>query len=591
MSSKEHVFDDFAGGLFEGVAPSDFARGEHSVLRGVVYDNDAVLRSQWAVQRIGGLTGIASFAVLGIVGADWVVALKTDGTLWAGRVPFRTASDAETAAFTGWTQLTTATDATSGATVTIGADVSRRFLCQVPVPLDADDAAHGVLVNSLASDAPALVVYRHSQSELRVLSYSARYPSTYQGTADGTEDANGTVTYARDNVMPHANVGAMWGDVLCLADCYWYRNPNARRGTALVPLGGTLSSGKVNRKKYPSAFWTSTTDASGFANITAFHPDESLNDGFVSPAARILGMQSVQGGLLVVTSPTGFGSDGVVLLRGKPYNYTVEPIRTGIGLRNDYSDPDRRTTAWWPEAGVVTFVEQSAQVWHTDGQRADRLDRKGAKLSVGQASQDDHTAALRGYLFVFRQGRCLLLNMVATGAEGEDGTGVWTELVLPHGTAPVRVSEANEDNLYFVQNGELFRFQMDETRPRGTIDGAPITVEVATCPVAAGGPQQRGRWSRVAVRAHSPSGTGVLTGVKSWAGAPIGAGTPVLTTPVNRPLGESGQTVLAKGHGPSTVAAAGATFTGDVVLEAVTLVQAGVRDQRTGGVAGKAGDL
>ena len=132
---------DFTGGLQELTAAEDFSSRQWSILKGFVYRNAEVIETQWPVQTVGN-TGNSSMQAVFPLGCEdgmYLVAIKTDGTLWWCKAPAHDATYTTANAVT-WTQITTAKSRTWAAGNTtvqpfhsIVANPELRFICAVPV--------------------------------------------------------------------------------------------------------------------------------------------------------------------------------------------------------------------------------------------------------------------------------------------------------------------------------------------------------------------------------------------------------------------------------------------------------------------------
>jgi hypothetical protein len=132
---------DFTGGLLELTSAEDFSARQWSILKGFVHRGTEVLETQWPVQTLGtGGTNTDMQAVfpLSCESGQYLVAIKTDGTLWWCQAPAHNASYT-TANSTVWGQVTTVKNVGWAAapaaqpTLSLTANPELRFICAVPV--------------------------------------------------------------------------------------------------------------------------------------------------------------------------------------------------------------------------------------------------------------------------------------------------------------------------------------------------------------------------------------------------------------------------------------------------------------------------
>lgn len=139
------TINDFSGGIQESTIPDDFTSRQWAELKGIIPSNELNFESQWAMQTIG--TSFGPFnAVYPLASSTgtFLVAIKTDGTLWWCAVPAANAAYT-TANSVTWRQIgidasgsgTAMTaenfDYTGTAKVTINANTDYRFICSVPL--------------------------------------------------------------------------------------------------------------------------------------------------------------------------------------------------------------------------------------------------------------------------------------------------------------------------------------------------------------------------------------------------------------------------------------------------------------------------
>lgn len=570
--AKEIVLNDFSGGVLQGGFPGDFTTRQWQEIYGLVPEPNG-LRSQWECQVLGGITDVVSVRYLRTGSSNYLVALRSNGSVWWRTEPSISLNAAATAAVTGWTQLTSGYKVEDSTAVDIQLSTAYAFLCEMPVDRLTTKYANGLLVNS-GSSAQAFVIHEDTTTgntlTARVYQGARRWPQFVVKDNLGNDVASGGTQWGREGFMPPANVGAMWGDVLCLGWSRWYRNMTAAASYETNQLDDTKD------KSYGTGIWTSYVAPSGRALPDAFHPYYSWNMGFASPETYIRAMVPSDQGMLVFTT-RGTQRDGVVLLRGRPYDYVPVIIRGGIGapLRAS-TDGDRPGAAVeWPEAGGFAFMEHSGEVWFTDAQTADRADRVGP-VPPGSTTSLDHVAALRGTLYVARNSELWALTLL--DRTNSEGFAAWTQLATPVPGQPVRSLCPSAEAMYFVQSGSIYRFNYLGS-VRGSINGVAVTSRVTSPLLGEDGSPNRIRWARAGVRAH---GTGTLVSIASRAGGLFDGlpAAPTLTTTVSKAL--SGGTVsVVRAHGPSRTASVTATFTGDVQVDGLVVWLMGAAEDRT----------
>lgn len=572
MAGKELVLDDFSGGVLQAGFPADFTTRQWQEIVGLVPEPTG-LRSQWECQRVGGIDDVKSVRYLRTGTSNYLVVMRNDGSVWWRIEPNVSLSWEETAALTGWTQLTDGYRVEDDSAVTVLADSTLSMLCEMPVDRLVAKYQNGLLFNSASSD-QAFVVHEDPATgntlTARVYEGARRWPQYVVKDDLGNDVASGGTEWGAEGFMPPAHVGAMWGDVLCLGRSRWYRNLTAAANYQSNQLDDSKD------KAFGTGIWTSYVSPEGRAVPDAFHPYFSWNMGFASPETAIGAMMPTDQGLLLFTT-RGTQRDGVILLRGRPYDYVPVIVRGGIGVPlRPYGDGDMPGAAVeWPEAGGFAFMEHSGEVWFTDGRSADRADRVGPQ-PPGLADNRDHVAALRGTLFVSRDRELWALTLL--DRSGDEGFAAWTQLVTPVADTQVRSMSVSSECLYFVQGGELFRFNYVSS-DRGLVDGVPVVSRVTSPLLGEDGGPSRVRWSRVGVRAH---GSGSIVSLSSSAGGLFDGlpAAPTLTTVVDKDL--VGSTVsVVRGHGPSRTASVSVVFSGNVWVDGVLVWMMGAAGERT----------
>lgn len=580
VQAENVVLTDFSGGVNEAQFSGDYTDRQWQQLNGFVFENENVLRSQWECQSIG-LSGMGSGAqvqavrTFATVSGLYLLALKSDGSLWWNTAPSRTATNTTTAALSGWTQLSSGKKVSDGTTVSITSSNEYRFLTEVEIPGSAGDLRTGMLVNCLDGSVSNAIVIYHDGTTMAAMVYDKRFPEYWVTDQYGTDPAPATIEakyrteYAKKGKMPRANVGALWGNVLCLADTEWYAN----KGDIQDYVNKSLDSGAVAKKRYPSGMWTSYVSPVGVPVIDSFHPVQSFNYGFVTPEAQIVGLQQVDQGLLVFTT-SATNRDGIVLLRGKPYDYSPVLIRGGIGLPRPTNLGHKPAAAVWPETGSVCFIEANGKVWYTDGEQADRMDRVGP-IAPTTATDLDHCAALRGYMLAARDGKLWCLSLLNSDQSGKQGVAAWTRLITPNAAA-VRSMSVMQDCVYFVcpTDGSVWRYAIGGAE-RGKINGTLADLVVTSPVLADPEGDKRTRWSRVGVTAHSQTGTGGVFDIWSYNGSVFNITAPKGVQTVPNRLVNDGAIFEGRGHGPSVSCSVRVQFYGDVTVDSVRVTVLG----------------
>jgi len=555
--------DDFSGGIFEAPTPADFTPRQWTILKGFVLDSETELRSQWECQRVSADGSFKAVRAFVTGNTNYLIALKTDGSIWWTTAPSRTASRATSEAVT-WAQVSTGTNP-SNATVSIVSDVYRKFLTEIQFLGDSSAYKAGLLLHSGPQTAAnnAVLLYANSSAQIVARVYTNYYPtSTMVDPATMTVNATAsknTYELATGSTFPRANVGCMWGNFLVLGDVEW---------------GQTYPLTSGNTKPYRNGLWISVVDDKGVPAPDRFLPSSSMNL-VGTPDAVIRGLHVTDRGLLVFTSSATAG-DGVILLRGTPptgdgtVTYVQEVLRGGMGVPANPTSTQGLSHAAWPETGAVAFIDAKGTVWNTNGSDVGRLDLYGV-VPPSTATVDDCLQAVGPYLFVSRAGRLLVMRVFQQD-------GAWTELVTPNGSAQATSLTAVDDVLYFVQSGNVYRYAM-ASADRGRVNGSLVDLTVCTAPLTAPNSEHDLKhWFRVGVRASGNNNAAEVRSIQSLTRSPL-TGTDGYTSTLNQALGSRAE-VLVHGHGPSMEAAALVVFRGDVTVECVTLWTTGKEPSR-----------
>lgn len=384
------------------------------------------------------------------------------------------------------------------------------------------------------------------------------------------KDANGAVLAGR-GVIPRANTGAIWNQLLVLGDV------EHRSDQAALP-GQNISDNRILFSLNDS----NTAPHRGYMYFAAGNVDEFYPIDIIKPAgtdSAILGMHIVKDTLVIVTTAGG-DSDGVIVIEGDPtqiYDTATNRInpsairktvlRGGIGgvPRDDREAGHRAFSALWPEAGTVVFIDKLGGVWYTTHEDCDRLDRFGPLPPV-QATVDDHVASFGRHLLVWRGGRLLAFNLLDS-YDGE-GSGCWTELVPPADN--IKSMYGLGEEMYMICDGNVWRYTVTGPREeRGCINGQQIDLTVSTQTLGEPDEQSRKHWHRFGVTLETLSSCVVDTAsvIAGSASRPQYASA-VYTVPVNKEftVGE-GRFVVPAGIGSQTLASATVVFRGDVRLQ------------------------
>jgi len=664
---------DFSGGISEQYAPEGFSERQWAKLKGFVIDTDYSIRSQWAAQSIGSLTDVA--AVHGFRGNEnsYLVALKTNGTLWWCVAPTNSATYT-TANSVVWTQLTTDEDSKA-----IAASVYYRFIGEVLLPVKALGEVNALLINAATTQVDnAIGIYENDNYDpptdtrrllarqwtrrepvdqpnlidplvgedkqqptawsgnakeeewTQITGFTSGTTSTVTGTrwtiandgdytvriklqgvpdtianvaakdsythtsalglsqvlevrifdADAPAAARsavrvgitlGTYPLAQRDVMPRANVGTMWRNRLILGDIQKRRNPSA-----------AWSSSNRDRAKF--ALFYSEVEPDSFREQAILYAG--------SGESQIVGMHVLDDYLITVSSAET-EIDGVRLFRGtldylrlqnNEVTLSINVLRGGIGPAQEsgIATQNLSPSCVWPEAGVVVFLDSLGGIWYTDGVETDRLDKTGP-IMPDVTTPNDEVAALGKYLFAWRAGRLLVLNILS-GVRGESATAAWTEVVLPTGAANVKSFCPVGGNMYFVMNGQVWRFAMSRNNQadteRASFNGTKVLLTVASATIADQDKHAKVNWFNYGVRARGRTALAIVRDAKMIAGPALDATTASYTTALNRQIQDRDEFVVKCGVGFRTEGSAEITMEGDVQIESMSFWTSGLRASR-----------
>lgn len=393
-------------------------------------------------------------------------------------------------------------------------------------------------------------------------------------------DADGA-TFPCRGIIPRANVGVMWKEILLLGDIEW-------RTVALdtyYPSDATLNwpTSDNNVGPFPNYMYVSAGE------VDRFYPYGVLE---ASPnGSRILGMHVVRDSLVVITTAGG-PEDGVIGIRGNlgevltsTFNpaqttFRKELIRGGIGGVESDALGHRQFSCVWPEMGVAAFVDAGGGVWYTNGASCQRLDVTGPQ-APNRAAAADHVAAAGRHLFVWRDSRLLVFSMLAGGNEG-----AWSEMVPPCTIIKSMVGTSTE--VYFVNNlGNVQRIALSGPQAEhgvinGNLNGASLDWDVtpelvvATPTMDFGDEHTRKNWHRIGVTFSTESSC-TLESIECQASGALNVkgNTPYYQHYLSRAYDstddELHELITPTGLGPHPVMSATFTFTGHVLLESVSV--------------------
>ncbi len=371
----------------------------------------------------------------------------------------------------------------------------------------------------------------------------------------------GSYPLERRNIMPRANVATMWRNRLILGDI------NTRRDT-------TLSWETTNNiQRSPYSFFYSEN------NPDSFHEQSILFAG--SGESQIIGMHVLDDYLITISSPA-IESDGLRTFKGTldylslqqgSVSININVLRGGIGPTRDLTASGMRTASCvWSESGVVVFLDGMGGVWYTDGVSIDRLDHVGP-VNPDVTTATDEVATIGRYLFMKRDGRYLVLNMMG-GTSGQDAVAAWTELVFPSYTGAPKSFHQVAASMYFVMNDRVYRFCVGRNTAsdteRLTFDNVAVEATVATRTLADTNQHQKVNWFRYGMRTRGRANTAQVRTVVVKAGPALDPSTFSYSKTLNRTLVDRDEFVLPAGIGSTVETSAEITFRGDLQLESAT---------------------
>lgn len=382
----------------------------------------------------------------------------------------------------------------------------------------------------------------------------------------------GTYPLARRNVMPRANVGIMWRNRLILGDIKKRWNPAA----------SWEASGNQKRAKY-GLFYSEV-------EVDSFREQAILYAG--SGESQIVGMHVLDDYLITVSSAET-EVDGLRVFKGtldylrlqnNEVTLNINVLRGGVGPKQELgiATENLSPSCVWPEAGIVVFLDAQGGVWYTDGVEVDRLDRTGPTMP-DITTPNDEVAALGKYLFVWRAGRLLVLNILS-GIRGESATAAWTELVLPESATSLKSFCPVSGNMYFVMDGEVWRYALSRNNPadneRASYDNVAVTLTVASPTISDQDSHSKVNWFNFGVRARGRTSESTVHQAKMFAGPSLDPSTASYTTSLERQLQDRDELVVKCGIGYRTEGSGQVTFSGDVQIESMSFWTSGVRMSR-----------
>jgi len=383
----------------------------------------------------------------------------------------------------------------------------------------------------------------------------------------------GSYPLERRNVMPRANVGTMWRNRLILGDV------NTRRDTTLA------WEATNNIQRSPYAFFYSED------NPDAFHEQAILFAG--SGESQIIGLHVLDDYLISISS-AAIESDGLRTFKGTldylslqqgSVTININVLRGGIGPARDLTASGMRTASCiWSEAGVVVFLDGLGGVWYTDGVQVDRLDHVGP-LNPDVTTATDEVATIGRYLFMKRNGRYLILNMMG-GTPGQEAVAAWSELVFPSYTIAPKSFHQVGASMYFVMDNRVYRFcvgrNSQSDTERLTFDNVAVDATVATRTLADTNQHQKVNWFRYGMRTRGRANTAQVRTVVVKAGPALDTSVFSYSKTLNRNLVDRDEFVLPAGIGSTVETSAEVTFRGDLQLESATYWLTGGKMSRPG---------
>jgi hypothetical protein len=137
---RKLTINDFSGGIQESTVSDDFSPRQWAQLKGIIPTSELSFESQWAMQTINtSFTGVRAVYPLPSSKGTFLVAIKTDGTIWWAKAPGAEAAYT-TANAVPWSPITVAENVgwASGNSATqpsipVLANQDYKFVCSMPV--------------------------------------------------------------------------------------------------------------------------------------------------------------------------------------------------------------------------------------------------------------------------------------------------------------------------------------------------------------------------------------------------------------------------------------------------------------------------
>ncbi len=547
MPTEQVVLDKFDGGFQPDGQPGALLENQWGELKGFIFDRERKVRSQWAVQQVGSETDWVWVEEFIGNQSTYLLAMNTAGVVkW-------TVAPADDAAYT-------VANAITWNTITTVPTNSRA------IGLVLQDTADGVVNAMMVGKQGAASVFIFYENTLATAIVHTEITDVYPDDPTPVTDEFGQTGFENldADAIPTANVAAMWGDQVVLADV-----------TVKVDASLPLDAGNATRGR--NALWVSEP-----GNYDTFNPTNGITY-VASQEATIIDVVEVDIGLLVFTTVADRQYDGVILLRGAPASYEVVPLRAGIGpsinlVEATEISQEGPNITWWGEVGSVVFPGQEGGIWHTQGDGLDRLDHYGPERYPSDLTTDDwYVKGFREQVILSRPDGVLCLRVF-------EESGAWTELVTPDvagGPARPHYMTVAGGSCYWIDaegGGGMWRWAPEMHAERGLIDGVDATLTVSTRTIQAS-PHDSTFWHRLGVVCSSPQATGTIVNVVTRPSGFDDTSKGEYTVAVNESIGPR-QRLTVPAHGPSLEASASVTFTGDVVIESLAWLARGGKVER-----------
>lgn len=470
MALDEEALTGFRGGLAARRAPLEFGDEQWAKLHGFVIEEGGVLRSQWPLQRISGITDVVSLGVYHGPGeTPFLIAVKGDGTVHWREAPPDDAEAGSSELSSAWLPVLTEDDPGGTALGPPGVSSGHRPLTTVPLEAGNLEHAIGGLRPALVLNSSGMGDSQHvyfiyeadSPASASERIRAMRLTSPAKWPADEDTDA-----------APKGEYGVIWSGVFVLGDIEWKADPD-------------LALGQTNKVRYRNGLWLSVP-----GEVLRFDPLSVLFIG--DSNTRISGLVPTEQGLLVFTTSSA-GLGGVHILRGTPDAFTLEPLHVGIGTT------DGQTS--WQDTNTFCWITEIGEVWQTDTDSVRRLDRQGLGVDR-QTSPRDGVRSFGPWLIAVRERRMFVLRALDDGR-----TAAWTEVNiggLP-GPPDMRFAAESGQSLYFLAGGEAMRFTRADLRTgiseRGNVLDDVVDLSVGSRTMSTEKGHHKTFWHKVGVRA------------------------------------------------------------------------------------------